>query len=88
MLVGVSMTSAGSAGVILAPIPAAVTVMGWAFLAERITARSALAVACAGAGMAMLARARSDAGTSPAGGVLLATLPAGKAASGKNDISQ
>jgi len=37
MIYGVSMTDAVSAGVTLAAIPAAVALMGWAFLRERIT---------------------------------------------------
>ena len=48
MLFGVSMTSAVSAGVIMASIPAVVAVMSWAFLRERIAPRVWTAVACAG----------------------------------------
>ena len=55
MLFGVSMTSAVSAGVIMAAIPAAVAVMSWAFLRERISARAAAAIACAGLGIGLLA---------------------------------
>src|SRR5688572_7701996 len=39
MLFGVSMTSAVSAGVIMASIPAVVALMSWAFLRERIDLR-------------------------------------------------
>src|SRR6478672_1081636 len=39
MLYGVSMTSAVSAGVILASIPAVVAVLSWALLGERVTRR-------------------------------------------------
>ena len=39
MLFGVTMTSAVSAGVIMAAIPAVVALMSWIFLRERITAR-------------------------------------------------
>src|SRR4249920_2005975 len=46
MLFGVSMTSAVSAGVIMASIPAAVALLSWAFLRERIASRTWAAVAC------------------------------------------
>ena len=55
MLFGVSMTSAVSAGVILAAIPAVVALMSWVFLRERIGARTWSAVACAAIGIALLA---------------------------------
>ena len=54
MLYGVSMTSATSAGVILAAIPAAVAVMSWAFLRERIAPQVWAGVACAVTGIALL----------------------------------
>ena len=57
MLFGVSMTSAVSAGVIMAAIPAVVAVASWIFLRERITLRIALAIACAAAGIGLLALA-------------------------------
>jgi drug/metabolite transporter (DMT)-like permease len=60
MLYGVSMTSAVSAGVIMASIPAVVAVMSWTFLGERIPPRVWLAVACAVAGIGLLAASRSD----------------------------
>jgi hypothetical protein len=47
MIYGVSLTSAVSAGVIMAAIPAAVAVMSWAFLRERVPPRTWAAVACA-----------------------------------------
>lgn len=53
MLYGVSMTSATAAGVILAAIPAAVAVMSWAFLRERIAPRVWAGVACAVVGIAL-----------------------------------
>lgn len=55
MLFGVSMTSAVSAGVIMASIPAVVALMSWAFLRERITLRIALAIGCAALGIGLLA---------------------------------
>ena len=65
MLFGVSMTSAVSAGVILAAIPAVVALMSWVFLRERIGARTWTAVACAATGIALLA-AGDHAGSSSA----------------------
>jgi drug/metabolite transporter (DMT)-like permease len=59
MLFGVSLTSAVSAGVIMAAIPAVVAIMGRVFLGERITRRTGLAIACAAAGIALLAGGRS-----------------------------
>jgi drug/metabolite transporter (DMT)-like permease len=58
MLFGVSLTSAVSAGVIMASIPAVVAIMGRVFLGERITGRTGLAIACAAAGIALLAGGR------------------------------
>ncbi|MGE0330005.1 MAG: DMT family transporter [Ramlibacter sp.] len=57
MLYGVSMTSAVSAGVIMASIPAVVALMSWAFLRERISFRIWAAVACAATGIGLLALA-------------------------------
>ena len=56
MLYGVSLTSAVSAGVIMALIPAAVALMSWAFLRERISLRvwSGVALAVVGIGLFML----------------------------------
>ncbi len=61
MLFGVSMTSAVSAGVIMASIPAVVALLSWAFLRERIAPRTWTAIACAGLGIALLGLARPDA---------------------------
>jgi len=55
MLFGVSLTSAVSAGVIMASIPAVVAVASWLFLRERITVRIGLAIACAALGIGLLA---------------------------------
>jgi drug/metabolite transporter (DMT)-like permease len=60
MLFGVSMTTAVSAGVIMASIPAVVAVMSWAFLRERIAPRVWGAVACAALGIGLLALAKPD----------------------------
>jgi drug/metabolite transporter (DMT)-like permease len=58
MLFGVSLTSAVSAGVIMAAIPATVALLSWIFLRERITGRTWSAIACAALGIALLAFAR------------------------------
>jgi len=58
MLFGVSMTSAVSAGVIMASIPAVVALLSWVFLREHIGARVWAAVACAAAGIGLLGLAR------------------------------
>ncbi len=60
MLYGVSMTSAVSAGVIMAAIPAVVALMSRVFLGERITGRTQAAIGCAAIGIALLAWARGD----------------------------
>ncbi len=54
MLFGVSLTSAVSAGVIMASIPAVVALMSWLFLKEKISPRVALALACAVLGIALV----------------------------------
>jgi len=64
MLFGVSMTSAVSAGVIMAAIPAVVAVMSWLFLRERVAPRVWAAVACAVGGIALLAFGKSPEGGS------------------------
>lgn len=50
MLYGMSMTSAVSAGVILAAIPAVIAIMSWFFLAEKISRRVGLSIAVVAAG--------------------------------------
>ena len=55
MLFGVSMSTALTAGVILAGIPAAVALMSRAFLGERIAPRVAAGIACAVGGIALVA---------------------------------
>ena len=61
MLFGVSMTSAVSAGVIMAAIPAVVALLSWAFLRERIAGRTWMAIACAALGIGLLGLARPEA---------------------------
>jgi len=60
MLYGVSMTSAVSAGVIMASIPAAIALMSWVFLRERIGPRVWAAVACAALGIGLLALSKTE----------------------------
>ncbi|MDO9198464.1 DMT family transporter [Rhodoferax sp.] len=60
MLYGVSMTSAISAGVIMASIPAAVALMSWFFLRERIGLRVWAAIACAAFGIGLFSLSKSE----------------------------
>ncbi len=60
MLYGVSLTSAVAAGVIMAAIPAAVAVMSWAFLRERIGLRVWGAVACAVIGISLVSLSKHE----------------------------
>ncbi len=53
MIYGVSLTSATTAGVIMASIPACVALLSWFFLHEHISARTWAAIACAVAGIAL-----------------------------------
>jgi drug/metabolite transporter (DMT)-like permease len=78
MLYGVAMTSALAAGITMAAIPAAVAILSRVFLGEHIRPRVMGAIACAVAGIGVLALARNDPGTagtaaaaSPWGYVLL-----------------
>ena len=63
MLYGVSMTSAVAAGVIMASIPAAVALMSWLFLRERISLRVWCAVACAVIGIGLVSLSKSELST-------------------------
>ena len=60
MLYGVALTSALAAGVTMAAIPAAIALLSWLFLGERIRPRVLIAIACAASGVALLALARGD----------------------------
>ena len=60
MLFGVSMTSAVAAGVVMATIPAAVAVMSWAFLGERIGVRIWAAVGCAVVGVTLVSLSKQE----------------------------
>jgi drug/metabolite transporter (DMT)-like permease len=70
MLWGVSLTSAVSAGVIMAAIPATVALLSRVFLRERISGRTWTAIACAALGIGLLALARPHEGAAAAGGEL------------------
>ena len=60
MITGVKLTTAVSAGVILAAIPAAVAVLSWLFLRERVAARVWAGVACAVLGIALVALSKQE----------------------------
>ena len=60
MLMGVSRTSAVSAGVIMASIPAVVALTSWIWLRERIGLRTGIAVCCAVLGIGLLAWSKHD----------------------------
>jgi drug/metabolite transporter (DMT)-like permease len=62
MLFGVAATSAVAAGVIMAGIPAAVALLSWWMLGERIGRRVATGIVCAVGGIALLALSRSGTG--------------------------
>ncbi len=59
MVYGVKLTSATAAGISMAAIPAAVAVMSWWFLKERILLRTWLAIACAVAGISLFFAAKT-----------------------------
>ncbi|MEI7784212.1 MAG: DMT family transporter [Betaproteobacteria bacterium] len=63
MLYGVALSSATAAGVIMSAIPAAVALLGWLWLKERISLRLALATALAVGGIALLSATGSAQGT-------------------------
>jgi drug/metabolite transporter (DMT)-like permease len=69
MLFGVSMTSAVSAGVVMASIPAVVAVMSWVFLKERIGLRTGLAVGLSALGIGLLALSKQELPTQSASGI-------------------
>jgi len=59
MLYGVSLTSAVSAGIIMATIPAVVALLSWAFLRERIGVQVWAAIGCAALGIALFSLSKS-----------------------------
>jgi drug/metabolite transporter (DMT)-like permease len=60
MLYGVSMTSAVSAGVVMAAIPAAVALLSWIFLRERICPRVWGAIVCSVLGIGLFALSKTE----------------------------
>ena len=61
MITGVALTSAVTAGVTMAAIPAAVAVMSWIFLRETVAARTWAAIALAVLGISLNALSKPDA---------------------------
>lgn len=66
MLYGVSQTTASATGVILATIPAAVAILSWLWLKEKISARVWIAIGISIAGLAVLSLSRSSSKTGQA----------------------
>ena len=60
MIYGVSLTDAVSAGVTMAAIPAAVALMGWAFLGERVAPRTWAAIGCAVIGIGLFSLSKPE----------------------------
>jgi drug/metabolite transporter (DMT)-like permease len=76
MLYGVLLTSAVSAGVVMAAIPAAVALLSRWWLGERISRRTMAAIACAALGIVLLALARTPPGTAAAATGVSSLVPA------------
>ncbi len=76
MLFGVYRSTALAAGVIMAAIPAVVALLSWLLLGERPGWRTALGIACAIAGIALVALARDDEGELASGSLLGSAAPA------------
>ncbi len=60
MLFGVSMTSAVSAGVIMASIPAVVALLSWMFLKERINLQVGVAIVLGAVGIGLLSLSKTE----------------------------
>ena len=60
MISGVKLTTAVSAGVIMAAIPAAVALLSWIFLRERVAPRVWAGVACAVLGIGLLSLSKTQ----------------------------
>ena len=71
MLFGLRQSSAVVAGVIMAGIPAAVALLSWAFLGERPARRVLAGIACAVAGIALVAQGRQGGAQTTVLGALL-----------------
>ena len=74
MLFGVSHSTALAAGVIMAAIPAVVALLSWLILGERVHGRVALGIACAIAGIVLVALARDAEGELASGSLLGSAL--------------
>lgn len=77
MLYGVSLTSALAAGIIMAAIPAAVAILSWAILREKISLRIWAAVVCAVLGIGLVSLSKNqglEASTQLAGQAWLGNL--------------
>lgn len=66
MLYGVALSSSTAAGVIMSALPAAVALLGWLWLKERISLRQALATALAVGGIAVLSAGSANQGVASA----------------------
>jgi drug/metabolite transporter (DMT)-like permease len=62
MLFGVALSSALSAGVIMAALPGVVAVLSWLILRERITRRVAAGIACAVGGIVLVTLSKHESG--------------------------
>ena len=74
MLFGIRQSSALAAGVIMAALPAVVAVLSWLLLRERVGLRVAAGIACAIAGIALVAFARDDEGELASGSLVGSAL--------------
>ncbi|MGZ5893564.1 MAG: DMT family transporter [Caldimonas sp.] len=79
MLFGIYRSSALAAGVIMAAIPAIVALLSWLLLGERPGWRVSLGIACAIAGIALVALARDEEGELASGSLLGSLLLLGAA---------
>lgn len=70
MLFGIAHSSALAAGVIMAAIPAVVALLSWLLLRERVGARVWAGIACAIAGIALVALARDEEGELASGSLV------------------
>lgn len=75
MLFGVSMTSAVTAGVVMATIPAAVALLSWAFLKEHIGLRTWAAVGCAVVGVTLVSLSKQEPPTQIFAGIETNLIP-------------
>ncbi len=74
MLFGVAHSSALAAGVIMAAIPAVVALLSWLILGERVRIRVGAGIACAIAGIALVALARDEEGELASGSLVGSAL--------------